>query len=74
MPENAIQDAIEAAGGVTALARALGVTHQAVYEWKRAGWCPPLRAVEIELQYGVPRRRLMNPRLLDIVDVPSASR
>ena len=60
--------AIAAAGGVKPLAKALGVTHQAVYEWKRTGWCPPLRAAEIEMLYGVSRRRLVNPRLLQLVD------
>ena len=74
MPDTPIQKAITAAGGVGAFARTLGVTRQAVYEWRRLGWCPPLRAVEIEHLYGINRRTLMSPRLLHIVDVPTAAR
>jgi hypothetical protein len=72
--DNPIQTAINAAGGVGPFARALGVTRQAVYEWRRLGWCPPLRAVEIEHLYGVNRRTLMSPRLLHLVDVPTVAR
>lgn len=67
-----IEKAVEAAGGVLPLATALGVSHQAVYKFLRQGWVPPIRAVEIELLYGVPRRELVSPRLLDLVDVSRA--
>lgn len=53
MPENpeikqmkqALERAIEKAGGAAALARSLGISVQAVCEWKR---CPPLRAFAVE--------------------------
>jgi DNA-binding transcriptional regulator YdaS (Cro superfamily) len=41
----ALQHAIDAAGGAAELARALGVTIQAVCGWKK---CPPRRAVAVE--------------------------
>lgn len=53
----ALQHAIAAAGGPAELARALGVTIQAVCGWKS---CPPRRAVAVERATGgvVPRERL----------------
>ena len=43
-------DAIKAAGGVRALARMLGLSHQAVSKW--GAEVPPLRAYEI--RFNVP--------------------
>ena len=53
----ALQHAIKAAGGVSALARALGMNKQAVSAWRR---CPPLRASAVEAATGgvVTRERL----------------
>lgn len=65
-----IQRAVEAAGGVTKLAAQLGVSHQAIYKFIRQGWVPPDRAVEIELNYEIPRQDLVSPRLLGLVGVP----
>ena len=42
---DALERAIEASGGAAELARALGVTVQAVCAWKR---CPPRRALAVE--------------------------
>lgn len=47
--------AIEAAGGLRALARLLGITYQAIQQWERV---PAERVVEIERLTGVPRERL----------------
>jgi DNA-binding transcriptional regulator YdaS (Cro superfamily) len=47
--------AIEAAGGVRALARLLGIQHSAVVEWARI---PADRIIEIEKATGVPRHKL----------------
>lgn len=44
-PEEALQKAIAACDGKAELARRIGVTGQAVNQWKVA---PPLRALEIE--------------------------
>lgn len=66
-----IRKAVNLAFGVPRLAEALGVSKVAVYIWLRRGWVPALRAVEIETLYGVPRRELVSPRLLHLVDVPT---
>jgi len=68
---NGIAEAVERAGGQVKLAQALGVTQQFISSCRRRGYVPPRRAVEIEAQFGIPRRRLINPRLVDLVDLPS---
>lgn len=67
-----IADAVRRAGSQAILARHLGVTQQAVSMWLARGHVPLRRAVEIESQYGVPRARLINPRIADLVDLPEA--
>jgi DNA-binding transcriptional regulator YdaS (Cro superfamily) len=47
--------AIVRAGGITPLARRLGVSPQAVAQWKLV---PLRRVVEVEIATGVPRERL----------------
>lgn len=54
LPEILIE-AIEAAGGIKTLARALGINHQAFYSWKEI---PPGRVIAIEKITGIPRSRL----------------
>lgn len=52
----AIERAIEIAGGPTALARSIGgLTSQAVSQWKK---CPPDRALDVERITGVSRHEL----------------
>jgi hypothetical protein len=51
----------------------MGVSHQAVYAWKRRGWVPVEKAVVIEAAYGIPRDDLMSPDLVRALAVPSAS-
>lgn len=63
-----IEEAVKAAGGQAELAAKLGVTQQAISAWKVRGWVPLGRAVEIEQVTGVARGRLVNPRVLDLVD------
>jgi len=58
-----IDEAIVAAGGRSPLAQQLGVTVQALCQWAKRGWVPPMRAMEIEQLYGVPRARLLKPSL-----------
>lgn len=65
MTDNAVQEAIDAAGGQAQLADALGVSQQAVSQWlNKKRWVPPRRAQEIEALYGVKARRLVNPILV----------
>jgi len=58
-----IDRAIEAAGGATALAKALKVSHQVIYYWQRRGWVPAERALQIEARYKIPRIKLLNAKL-----------
>lgn len=71
-----LDTAIEQAGGIMAFRRDLGVTHQAVYAWKKRGYVPLDPALAIEQRYGVPhlslvspvlRRRLVQSRAVDIL-------
>jgi DNA-binding transcriptional regulator YdaS (Cro superfamily) len=47
--------AIEAAGSVTALARLLGMSQQALSEWRRV---PAHRLRQVEAVTGIPREKL----------------
>lgn len=67
-----VQHAIRVAGGQVALAKRLGVSQQAVSEWLRRGWVPLLRAREIEIIYGIPREKLVDPRFAGYFDPPAA--
>jgi hypothetical protein len=58
-----IEDAIALAGTQDLLSEALGVSQQAVSGWLKQGWTPLDRAIEIEAQFGVPRARLVSPRI-----------
>lgn len=68
-----IEEAIETAGGQVKLAERLGVTQQAVSLWLSKGYVPTGRVVEVEALFGVPRAKLINPRLADLVDIPTES-
>jgi DNA-binding transcriptional regulator YdaS (Cro superfamily) len=59
--------AVQEQGGQSELARRVGVTQQAVNKWLRRGWVPAMRAVEVEQATGIPRQRLVNPRLRELV-------
>jgi DNA-binding transcriptional regulator YdaS (Cro superfamily) len=65
---NGVQKAIKEAGGQTKLANQLGISQQAISIWKRQGFVPISRIVEIETQYGVPRSELVSQEIVDIVD------
>jgi DNA-binding transcriptional regulator YdaS (Cro superfamily) len=68
----ALDRAAEAAGSWGDLARKLGVSHQAMYAWRKRGHVPPNRALEIEVLYGVPARELVKPSLLEIATLITA--
>jgi DNA-binding transcriptional regulator YdaS (Cro superfamily) len=53
--KKALKRAIEAAGGLAALASPLGITMQAVSQWEEV---PPLRVLAVERISGVSRHEL----------------
>lgn len=55
--------AVDKAGGVSALARKLDVSRAVIYTWLQQRFVPLERAVEIESQYAIPRRDLIDPKL-----------
>lgn len=61
--EQALDRAIENAGGILAFSQAMGVSHQAVYSWKRRGYVPIERAVVIEDALGIPAKELVKSEL-----------
>lgn len=63
-----IDRAVIAAGGRRPLAAKLDVTEQAIAQWVARGWVPQERAVEIEEMFGVPRRTLLKPSLVALLD------
>lgn len=68
----AIDLAIERGGGIVRFAKSMGVTHQAIYNWRKRGWVPPERAVIIESIFSIDRSKLMNPDLVRAVNTPPA--
>ena len=50
----------------------MGVTHQAVYGWRKRGYVPPERAVVIEAIFKIDRRRLLSPSLVAALYAPAA--
>lgn len=62
-----IDRAIEAAGGALALAKLLQVTHQVVYAWKKQGWVPPERALQLRDRFKIPVSKLLNPKLAKLI-------
>jgi hypothetical protein len=68
----ALDEAIAKGGGIIRFAKAMGVTHQAIYNWRKRGWVPPERAVVIEAIFKIDRNRLMNPDLVRALNTPAA--
>jgi DNA-binding transcriptional regulator YdaS (Cro superfamily) len=55
MRSEALDKAIQQAGGVSALALELGITRQAISQWDEV---PPLQVLAVEKASGVPRHEL----------------
>lgn len=53
-----MDEAIKAAGGLTALARSLGETKQTVHNWRKRGEPPANKTLAVETVTGVSRRVL----------------
>ncbi|MDE2107082.1 MAG: helix-turn-helix domain-containing protein [Patescibacteria group bacterium] len=60
-----LEQAIAAAPGIVAFAKALGVTHQAVSAWRKKGHVSLVRAAQIETLYGVSFRLLVSSDVSD---------
>ena len=54
-PNDALQRAIKAVGGLNGLAIPLGITAQAISQWDQV---PPLRVIEVERISGISRQEL----------------
>jgi DNA-binding transcriptional regulator YdaS (Cro superfamily) len=63
-----IDQAIAVAGGQQALADQVGCTQQNVSFWRRQGFVPVERVVEIEQATGVPRALLVAPKIRSVLD------
>lgn len=46
-----VQELIDRAGGIRQLAKLLKVSPTSVYDWRRAGYIPRHRAVDIEREF-----------------------
>lgn len=68
--QTGIADAVVAAGTQVKMAAALGVTQQAISHWLRRGYVPVRHIVQIETEFGVPRARLINPKIANLLQAP----
>ncbi len=62
-----INDAVANAGSQQNLADTLGVAQQNISQWVRRGYAPVKWVLAIEQATGVPREKLINPKLVDLV-------
>lgn len=68
----AMDEAVQKGGGIVAFARSMGISHQAVYHWRRRGWVPIERAIAMEAVFGIERERLMHEDLVRALSAPRA--
>lgn len=66
----ALDAAIARGGGIISFAKRLGLSHQAIYHWRRRGWVPADKALVIETIFGIAREYLMEPRLAAVMRAP----
>ena len=64
---NGITKAIKNAGGQAKFSQLLGISQQAASSWKRSGYAPWRRIVEIEQYTGVPKEELINKNLFALI-------
>ena len=65
MFEDTLNRAIAAGGGTMAFAKAMGVTHQAVYHWKKRGYVPLDKAARVQSLFGEPMLALVRGDVAD---------
>jgi len=65
--ETPIQKLVRVSGGSNNLTTKLKVSRQFVNLCLQRGWFPPKRAAKLEELYGIPRKKLMNPELLQLL-------
>lgn len=63
-----ISEACDKMGSQEALAEKLGVSQSAVSKWVTQGYAPPGRIPAIAQLTDIPKRRLTDPRLIDLLD------
>jgi len=59
MFELTLDRAIQAGGGMMSFSRTMGVTHQAVYHWKKRGYVPFDKAAKVQKLFGEPMLNLV---------------
>lgn len=69
----ALDRAVAKAGGIVAFRKAMGLSHQSVYAWKRRGYVPFPRAAQIEAKFGIPHRELVDPAVVQALETVSAT-
>lgn len=71
--QTSIDEAIERGGGIVAFSKAMGISHQAIYGWRKRGFVPFTRAVQVEALCGIPCAKLVEPAVARALETPSAS-
>lgn len=67
----ALDEAIELGGGILRFSETMGVSHQAVYAWRKRGAVPIVRASQIEVLLGVPVKLLVAADIARALDTAS---
>lgn len=62
-----LRQIIDSAGGIIPFEHAMGVSHQAIYQWIKRGHVPLARAIEIRDRYGIDLAELIDPQTLDLI-------
>ena len=71
MNQSGIQKAIDAAGSQKALAGVLDVSAEVISMWRKRGWMPFRRSMEVENLFGVPRSDTCSPAMSGFLKLTS---
>lgn len=69
MSNEALDRIIDSCESISDFARKIGVTPQSAFNWKKRGYVPPARALQIEVMFGVPAKDLVRPQLREISEL-----